>query len=89
MQFSDEVNWAVFDFALAVAFLAGAGLLLELASRKPGSLILRAGGAAFGLAAIVLGEADDAPGLVLVGVLLIAATAATTLRASRLEEGRA
>jgi hypothetical protein len=80
MQFSDEVDWGVADFVLAGVLLGGTGLLLELAARKPGNLALRAAAAAIGVAAIVLGEADDAPGLVLFGLLLIVGTVALTLR---------
>jgi len=34
MQFTDEVNWSVFDFVIAGILLFGAGLLCELALRK-------------------------------------------------------
>ena len=80
MQISDEVAWGVADFVLAGALLGGTGLLLELAVRKPGNIAYRAGATAIGLAAIVFGEADDAPGLVLFGGLLIVGTVALTVR---------
>jgi len=80
MQISDEVDWGVLDFVFAGALLGGTGLLLELAARRPGNLAYRAAAAAIGVAAIVLGEADDAPGLVLFGGLLIAGTVALTVR---------
>ena len=80
MQFSDDVHWGVFDFVLAGVLLAGSGLLLETAVRKPGSIAFRVAAAAVGVAAIVLGEADDAPGLVLFGLLLILGTVALTVR---------
>ena len=76
MQFTDEVDWGVFDFVFAGVLLGGTGLLLELAARKPRNLAYRAAAAAIGVAAIVLGEADDAPGLVLFGGLLIVGTVA-------------
>jgi hypothetical protein len=80
MQLTDEVDWGVADFVFAGALLGGTGLLLELAVRKPGNLAYRVAAALIGVAAIVLGEADDAPGLVLFGCLLIVGTVALTLR---------
>ena len=80
MQFTDEVNWGVFDFVFAGAVLGGTGVLLELAARKPRPIAYRVAAAAVGVAAIVLGEADDAPGLVLFGCLLIAGTIALAVR---------
>jgi hypothetical protein len=83
MQITDEVDWGVADFVVAGVLLAGTGLLLELAARKPGNLAYRAAAAAIGVAAIVLGEADDAPGLVLFGLLLIVGTVALSLRTAQ------
>jgi hypothetical protein len=80
MQFTEEVNWSLFDFAFAAALLGGTGFLFELAVRKPSSIAYRSGTTAAGVVAIVLGEADDAPGLVLFGLLLIVATVALTVR---------
>ncbi|MGM1054878.1 MAG: hypothetical protein ACQEWG_03215 [Bacteroidota bacterium] len=34
MQFTDEVNWTVFDFVVAGILLLGTGLLFELVIRK-------------------------------------------------------
>ena len=82
MQVSDDWNWGVFDFVFAAALVAGTGLLLELAARKGSGVVLRLGAAAIAVAAIVLGEADDAPGLVLFGLLVIAGTVALTIRRS-------
>jgi hypothetical protein len=86
MQFTDEVNWSLFDFVFAGAVLGGTGLLLVRAVRRPGNLVYRAAAAAIGVAAIVLGEADDAPGLVLFGCLLIAGTVALTVRTAQRTE---
>ena len=83
MQFTEEVEWSVYDFAIAGVLLGGTGFLLELAVRKPSSIAHRAAITAVGVVAIVLGEGDDAPGLVLFGLLLIAATAALTVKAAR------
>jgi hypothetical protein len=86
MQFTDEVDWGLADFVFAGALLGGTGLLLELAARKPGRIAYRAAAAAIGVAAIVLGEADDAPGLVLFGGLLIAGTVALAVRTAQRSE---
>jgi hypothetical protein len=83
MQLTDEVDWGVFDFVFAGVLLAGTGLLLELAVAKPRNAALRVAAAAIGVATIVLGEADDAPGLVLFGLLLIAGTVALAFRTAQ------
>jgi hypothetical protein len=80
MLTSDEFAWGVFDFVFAAVLLAGTGLLLELAVRNPGNIVLRVTAAAIGVAAIAFGYADDAPGLVLFGLLLIVGTVALTVR---------
>jgi hypothetical protein len=86
MQFTGEVDWGVADFVLAGILLGGAGLLVELAVRKPGNFAYRAGAVAIGVAAIAAGEADDAPGLVLFGGLLIVGTVALAVRTARRSE---
>lgn len=86
MQFTDEVGWSVADFVFAGVLLAGTGMLLEAAARRPRTLGYRAAAAAIGVAAILLGQADDAPGLVLFGGLLIAGTVALTVRTARRSE---
>jgi hypothetical protein len=80
MLIGDDTAWGVFDFVLAAVLLIGTGALIEMAVRNPGNLALRVGAAGIGIAAIVLGEADDAPGLVLFGCLLIAGTLALTVK---------
>jgi hypothetical protein len=80
MQVTDEVDWGVFDFVFAGVLLGGTGLLLELTARSPRNLAYRAAAAAIGVAAIMLGGADDAPGLVLFGLLLIVGTVALAVR---------
>jgi hypothetical protein len=77
---SDGEGWSVADFVFAAVLLGGTGLLLELAAKKPRSVALRAGAGAIAVAAIALGEADDAPGLVLFGLLLIVGTVVLTVR---------
>jgi hypothetical protein len=80
MLVSDDAAWGVFDFVFAGVLLAGTGLLLELAARKPRNLALNVAAIAIGVAAIAFGEADDAPGLVLFGLLLIVGTVALAVR---------
>lgn len=41
MQFTDEVVWDVFDFAVAGILLFGAGLTYELVARKAGNIVYR------------------------------------------------
>jgi hypothetical protein len=83
MQVTDEVDWSAGDFVFVGALFMGTGLLIELALRNPRKIAYRAGAAAIGVAAIALGEADDAPGLVLFGLLLIAATIAISVRGAQ------
>jgi hypothetical protein len=83
MQITDEVDWGVADFVLAGLLLGGTGLLLERAARKPRRTLYRAAAAVIAIAAIALGEADDAPGLVLFGCLLIAGTVALSFRTAQ------
>jgi hypothetical protein len=72
--------WSLADFIAAGVLVAGTGLLLEAAARRPRSLAFRAAGIAIGVAACLFGNADDAPGLVLFGCLLIGATLALAVR---------
>ena len=51
-----------------------------VAARRPRSLAYRAAGIAIGVAACLFGDADDAPGLVLFGCLLIGGTLALAVR---------
>ena len=83
MQFTAEVNWSLFDFAFAGALLVGTGFLFELAVRNPSSIAYRVAATAVGVVAIVLGNADDAPGLVFFGLLLIVGTVALTVRTAQ------
>ncbi len=77
---SDGPGWSVADFVIAAALLGGTGLLLELAARNPRNVVARAAAVAIGVAAVVLGEMDDAPGLVLFGCVLVLGTIALTVR---------
>jgi hypothetical protein len=86
MQFTDEVDWGLADFVFAGVLLGGTGLLLELAARKPRNIAYRAAAIAIGVASIALGEADDAPGLMLFGGLLIVGTVALAVRTAQRSE---
>lgn len=86
MLFSGEVRWTVADFVFAGALLAGTGLVLELTVRKPRNIAYRAAATVIGLCAILLGNADDAPGLVLFGCLLILGTIGLAVRTIRRSE---
>ena len=80
MLITDDVVWSLADFAAAGVFLAAIGVALEMAARRAGSLATALGIAAFGVAAAVFGEADDAPGLVLLGILLVVSACALGVR---------
>ncbi|MCA0931429.1 hypothetical protein LCM02_03120 [Lutimonas saemankumensis] len=41
MQFTEEVNWSLFDFIIAGLLLVGTGLLIEFVSRKVSGAITR------------------------------------------------
>ncbi len=80
MLFTDQVQWTFVDFVLAGLLLSVIGITIELALRKTGSLLGAIGIAVLGTAAVVLGEGDDAPGLVLLGLLLVASACALGIR---------
>jgi formate hydrogenlyase subunit 4 len=81
MLFTNDVVWSLADFVLAGVLLATIGVALELAVRKAGNLVTALSIAALGVAAGIVGEADDAPGLVLLGILLIGSACALGVRA--------
>jgi hypothetical protein len=80
MQFSNDVVWSLADFVAAGVLLAAIGIALELAVQRAGSLPLAGAVAALGLAAVLFGNADDAPGLVLLGFALVAGACAIGVR---------
>jgi hypothetical protein len=88
MLITDEVVWRLADFVLAGVLLMVIGVALELAARKAGNLAIAIGIAAVGVAAAIFGKADDAPGLVLLGILLIASASALGVRRSRAQHSR-
>jgi len=83
MLLSDGVAWSVADFVAAGVLLATIGVVLELAVRKAGNLLLALVVGGLGVTAAVLGELDDAPGLVLLGLLLIVSACALGVRTAR------
>jgi len=83
MLVSDDVVWSLGDFVAAGVLLATIGVVIELAARRKGNLVVVIGIAVIGVAAAVFGEADDAPGLVLLGLLLIACASVLGVRTAR------
>jgi hypothetical protein len=77
---SDGEAWSFFDFVAAGVFLAAIGVVIELAVKRVGNLALAVGIAVVGILAGVAGEADDAPGLVLLGLVLIVSACALGVR---------
>ena len=82
MLLGEGTDWGVFDFVFAGAIIAGAGLLIELAVRSRGTTAYAAAAVAgtLGVGAMFAGEADDAPGLVGFGLLLLLSMVALTVR---------
>ena len=72
MAISNEVEWSITDFVLAGSLLAIIGICIDTAVRRRGNLLIAGTVAGLGVAAAVIGELDDAPGLVLLGALMIA-----------------
>jgi hypothetical protein len=83
MLITDDVVWSLADFAVAGVLLTAIGVVLELAVRRAGNLATALSIAAVGVAAAILGEADDAPGLVLLGLLLIVSACALGVRTAQ------
>jgi hypothetical protein len=83
MLVSNDVVWSLGDFVAAGVLLATIGVVIELAARRKGNLVVVIGIAVIGVAAAVFGGADDAPGLVLLGLLLIACASVLGVRTAR------
>jgi hypothetical protein len=77
---SDGEGWSPVDFVAAGVFLAAIGVVIELAVKRVGNLALAIGIAVVGVLAGVAGEADDAPGLVLLGIVLVVSACALGVR---------
>jgi hypothetical protein len=80
MQFTDEVVWSLGDFILLAVLLTVIGVAIELAVRRSGGIGTAIGIGALGVAAALFGGADDAPGLVLIGLVLVATAFAVGVR---------
>jgi hypothetical protein len=80
MAFSNDVEWSVTDFVLAGTLLAIIGVCIEAAVRRRGNLFLAGLVASLGVFAAIIGELDDAPGLVLIGAAMIAGGVAVAHR---------
>jgi len=80
---SDDEVWSLADFVAAGVLLAVIGVVLELAVKRMGNLATALGIAAVGVAAGVFGEADDAPGLVLLGIVLVLSAIALGVRSAQ------
>jgi hypothetical protein len=83
MQFTDEVVWTVWDFLVVGVLLAVIGVALELAVKRAGGLALAICVAALGVASCFFGMAGDAPGLVLIGIVLVAGACALIVRTTQ------
>ncbi len=78
---SDGEAWGRGDFVAAGVFLTAIGVVIELAVKRVGNLALAIGIAVVGVLAGVAGEVDDAPGLVLLGIVLVVSACALGVRA--------
>lgn len=63
MQFTEQVNWALFDFILAGVLLLGTGILCELVMRKVNHIEYRMSICGFILVALLLIWAELAVGI--------------------------
>ena len=72
MAVSNDVEWSLTDFVLAGILLGIIGVCIEAAIQRRGNLFVAGAVATLGVAAAVIGELDDAPGLVLLGAVMIA-----------------
>jgi hypothetical protein len=83
MLITDEVVWSLADFVVAGVLLTVIGVALELTVKKAGSVATAIGIAALGVAAGIFGNADDAPGLVLLGILLVVSACVLGVRTAQ------
>ena len=80
MAVSAEVEWSVTDFLLAGTLLAIIGICVDAAIRRRGNMLVAGAVAGLGVIAAVVGELDDAPGLVVIGAMMIAGGGAVAHR---------
>lgn len=81
---TDEMDWTVVDFALAGTLIGVIGVCVETAIRRRGNLLIAGAVVGLGTAAAIGGELDDAPGLVVLGALMVAGGAGIAVRRARL-----
>jgi hypothetical protein len=86
MQFTDEVVWTVWDFIAVGVLLTVIGVAIEMAVKRAGNRVIAIGIAALGVFSGLFGEAGNAPGLVLLGIVLIASACALGVRSARRNE---
>jgi VIT family len=84
----EDFAWTVGDFVVAGVFLAAIGVVIELAVKRVGNLALAIGIAVVGVLAGVAGEADDSPGLLLLGIVLVVSACALGVRTRPAQRGR-
>ncbi len=90
-QLTAGEGWNLLDFAVAGGLIMGTGLAYELAVKRPGtrtSAVITPLIAAVGGAAVPLGEIDDAPGLILLGFVLVLTAVVIGVRTSAQGSGR-
>jgi hypothetical protein len=85
--FTDSVVWSAADFVAAGILLAVVVAGLELAVKRAGGRGFPIGMAAAGIAVAIFGNADDAPGLVLLGILLVVDACAIAVRRAQRRPG--
>jgi hypothetical protein len=83
MAFRSDVGWSPADFVVAGVLLTAIGVAVELAVRRAGKRSTSVGIAAAGVGAGIVGQADDAPGLVVLGLLLVVSAGAMAVRMTR------
>ncbi len=91
-QFIEGEGWRVFDFVFAGTLIMGTGLLYEWGSRNAGTRVSALATAALGAiggAAVVFGEVDDAPGLILMGLFFVIGAVALGVKGAGRGEGAA
>lgn len=90
MQFTDEVNWTIFDFIFAGVLIGGTGLLFELAVRMSRNVAYRMGvGLALAASFLIvwvngavgmIGDEGNPYNLLFIGVILLAIVGSVAAR---------
>ncbi len=85
-QFIAGEGWSLFDFLLVGGLIFGTGTTYLLVVRRPAGFASAAGTAllaALGGAAVIVGEVDDAPGLILIGFVMVGVATLAGHRAAK------